>query len=268
MGKHLFMRAVTAGLVVASMGGAAVASPFVLLDRQDGNSNVGGELGYSKLDSDIDGTLVRFDVHGQYVSPSGAGGYLVVPFAYGDGGGADSVTVLGNVEAGGIYNIRTATDLSIVLHGGLTLPTAPNDNDTIVGLQSSFIRVHDFYQWEPKGITLRTGASPTFKTGKMFLRGDLGIDINVDNAGDETDDTLFHIGFGIGGWVSPEFALMGEFVTTDSTADNSSSITNAAFSGRYRAGSIAPYFSLVLPLDSEINRFVDFGIVLGLDADI
>jgi hypothetical protein len=105
----------------------------------------------------------------------------------------------------------------------------------------------------------------------MFLRGDFGIDVNLDSADGTDPDNMFHLGGGVGGWVSPEFALMGELMITDTgdnIGNNVGQVTTMSASGRYMAGSVAPYFSLVLPLDNDINDAIDFGIVLGLDAQL
>ncbi len=261
------------GLLMLASGTAA-AGPFVNIDRQDDTSRAGGELTYLVVDDDgilnDDITLLRFDAHGQYIDPaSGAGGYLTVPIGYGSGNG-ESETALGDIEVGGIYNIKTATDVSIVLHGGLLLPTASDENDSAaIGALSSYLRAHDFYQFIPKGTTLRLAASPMIKSGKVFARLDVGVDLNIDSADDDNADPGIHFNAGVGFWAGETVALTGELSTMTISDDNEGdddSIANLAFGARFFAGSVAPYLGLIFPLDDDVSDFIDFGITVGLDA--
>jgi hypothetical protein len=258
-------------LVVAS--GTAAAGPFVNIDRQDETSRAGGEFTYLVIDDDSvvnDITLMRFDAHGQYIdAASGAGGYLTIPIAYGSNDG-ETETALGDVELGGIYNIATGTDVGIVLHGGLLLPTADDDFDSaIVGGLSGQLRAHDLYQWIPKGTTLRLAASPTIKSGKVFARLDVGVDLNIDNSSDDDADPGIHFNAGVGVWAGETVALTGELSTMTISDDNEGdddSIANLAFGARFFAGSVAPYLGLIFPLDDDVSDNIDFGITVGLDA--
>lgn len=260
-----------ATLLLASS--TAVAGPFVNIDRQDETSMVGGELTYlltedSPLLGDL--TLIRFDVHGQYVDKnSGAGGYFTIPIAYGSGDN-DSETTVGNVEVGGIYSIPTGTGVNIVLHGGLLLPTASDElGPAIVGGLAGVLRIHDQYQWIPKGTSLRLAASPTLTSGKLYARMDAGLDLNLDTSSDDTADPAFHLNAGVGVWAAPTVAISAELSTMtvfDDTEGDDDSLANIAIGARFFAGSVAPYVGFVVPLDDDISDDINFGITVGLDA--
>lgn len=66
-------------LVFATRTAAAQRAPdMATLDRGDGITKVGLDLGYSSLDTHYSGAL-RFELYGQYVLPSGLGFYGALP---------------------------------------------------------------------------------------------------------------------------------------------------------------------------------------------
>jgi hypothetical protein len=266
------MRVITSSLLALCLGGGvAAASPFVTLDRQDDTSSVGGELLYTFTDfNNQDVTLIRLDGHFQYILDSGIGIYGVLPLAYGSDDN-DSYTAIGDIEVGGIYNVRANADWLVALHGGLMLPTSGDDPaDATIGGYASYYRVQDSYQFIPEGTTLRLAASPIYQKGKLFLRGDLGFDLNLDNSYDNNADNALHLDVGVGGWVSPNFSLAGELtsLTTFNDRDNDDdNDTNIAVTGRYHTGSnLQLYFGLAADSDTRDN--LPAGIVLGIDAPL
>lgn len=260
-------------MLVALAGGTAAAEPFVHIQRFDDQSRVGADISYYSIDDGLlseELTVLRFDLHAHYVHPtSGAGFYLQVPYGYA-GGDNDSETALGNLEVGGIL-IPSALSgpTKLILHGGLTLPTAPDDNSAPVAL-ASFSRIHDLYLAVPEGLTARVGASLLYSAGSVFVRGDLGFDVNISAAGNSDPEPAMHLNGGIGVMAGPTVAITGELSTLTVFDDNddNSNVMNAGIGARFFAGSLQPYLGLVIPLDDEINDIMDFAVVVGLDARI
>jgi hypothetical protein len=157
--------------------------------------------------------------------------------------------------------------VGVVLRGGLTLPTVDDDDDgALVGFLASYLRPTDLYAQLPRAMSLRLSASPMIRSGQFFARLDAGLDINVyhDGPGDNADPAILinvGAGFDLG-----NAAIMGEITTLAVTGDGGDSLTAAALSARFDAGSVTPYVSLLIPVDDDISEFFDAGLVLGLDA--
>jgi hypothetical protein len=257
------------------VGGSAAATPFVNINRHDHNSMAGGEVTYVDLDGSNDTTLLRFDLHGQYVDPGmGLGGYASVPIAFASGNN-DSETALGNLEIGGIFVPKLNNpELRVILHGGLTLPTAPDEDNlgaAFVGVFAGYARVHDLYQVIPKGTTVRLGASPIYTSGQLVARLDAGVDVNLDSSDMDTADPAFHLNLGVGFYATPDAVVMAELSTLTIFDDNDGdddNVANAVIGGRFYAGSLQPYVGLIIPLDDDISEFMNLGLTIGLDARI
>jgi hypothetical protein len=243
---------VVAPVVALTLAGSAAADPgTVTLDRQDAQSRVGGEISYL-LPENGDATFLRFDIHGQYVTPSGFGFYAGVPIGFVDGE-ADSVTGIGNVDVGAIFIPRLASsNVSLVLHGGITLPTAGDElDDFIVNASTSYARVTDFILAIPEALALRVGVSPTFRSGQFFLRADGGVDISLSNTG-ETFDPVLRINAAAGidlGKVSFSAELVNVIFTED--FDDDQVLNMLAIGIRGAAGNVRPYGAVVIPLDID-----------------
>ena len=245
---------------------AAMADPgFLTLDRMDFESRAGGEFSYISVDAN-DVTSLRFDLHGHYVVPSGFGGYAALPISYLEIGN-NSETAIGNIELGGIFVPHMASpNFSLVLHGGVTLPTAGDSADSIVTNAVAIVaRITDVALIIPEGFTLRLGASPLFRSGMFFGRIDGGLDLNLSAQGDNADPLVrFNLGGGLDlGTVS----LTGEFAILISTEDNlnDNTATTLGVGVRGHAGKVQPYGGIVVPLDDEYEN-IDFVVTLGLDV--
>lgn len=243
----------------------ARAPGFATLLRQDANSRAGADMTYFVFDGDSDTTLLRFDLHGHYVDPvSGAGVYAQVPITFASGDG-DSETVLGGVELGGIYIPKLSSpNIGLVLRGGITLPTAPDDLTSLIGYLATFMRPVDIYAQLPKSSTLRLAASPILRSGQFFARADFGIDINIYmDEGDTVDPGLvIDVGAGIdlGG-----AAITGELTTISVTGDDGDSLTSAAVSAR-GTGTVQPYGALLIPIDDDVSDAFDLGLLVGVEG--
>jgi len=254
-------------------GSTAVAGPFVHIQRFDGESRAGVDMGYGSIDGATDDvTLLRFDLHGHYVDPgSHFGGYFQVPYAYASGND-DSESAIGDAEIGGIFIPAglTTADHSLILHAGITLPTAPDElGPALIGAYASVLRVHDLYQAVPKGVSVRFGASPTFRSGNIYARADIGFDVNMDAAGDDTADPAMHVNAGVGVYVTPEASVTAEVASItvfDDTEGDDDNLINGGISFRYNAGAVAPYLGVMVPFDDDVRDDLSFAIIVGAEA--
>jgi hypothetical protein len=258
----------TLALVLAST--PAAAQGFLSLDRGDRESRGGFEVSYLSFDTGIgdDLNVFRFDGHGQYLSPSGLGGYAAMSIAYGSNDG-ESGTGIADAEVGVLYvrGMNPTTDL--VVRGGITLPTGNGDddfNDLIVNAIGTTARITDTVQILPEGITLRLAVSPVIRSGQFFARFDGGLDVNIDNASPNEPDPLLRLNAGAGmdlGGVALT-AELANVISTDGDLDDQTS-SALAIGVRARAGGVQPYGGIVLPLGDEYDG-VDFVLTAGLDV--
>jgi len=266
--KHLV---VVAALLVPALA-AADPEHFVTIDRQDDSSRAGAELSYLFLNGNNSGTALRFDVHGQYVSAmTGLGGYISAPFGYVSGGG-QSDEALGDIEVGAIYALRMADpDKKLILHGGITLPTEKSSlTSAEIGAATFSPRLADFYQAIPEGTSLRLGISPTVRSGQLFARADFGIDLNLSNAGTDTENTVLRFQFGAGVDFG-QASLMLESTNLYATGRNGNGggwINTGALSARFDTGGVYPYGALVLGLDDDVRAIMHEAITVGLEGKI
>lgn len=280
-------RCALAFVMIALAAGDVAAQPmagsptFATLDRQDGESKVGGAFGWTFFDNDGPGDIsaLRIDVYGHYVGQSGLGGYGILPLSFlfvdDDVAGTDDESAIGNVEGGVVYVIPSGmTDF--VLRGGITLPTADDDEGLIANFLAAWPRLTDVALAYPETFWLRLSASPIFRSGQFVVRLDGGIDIAVstDN-GDEPDPVLrLNVGAGVD---TGSFAVLGELVTIGNIGDDDATIEDdddedflhtLAISGRFRAGSLEPGIALGFPLDEAVRDFMDFFIIGSLQGRI
>ena len=274
----LVMIALAAGTVAAQpMAGSPT---FATMDRQDGESKIGASLGWTFFDDEAFGnndiSTLRADVYGHYVSESGLGGYGLVPLSFlfvDDAPGLDDESAIGNVEGGVLYVIRSGPH-DFVLHGGVTLPTADDDEGAIANALGIFPRLTDLALIYPETFWLRLGVSPILRAGQFVIRLDGGLDFAVSSDGEEPDPVLrLNVGAGID---TGTFAILGELVTVaglgdedvDVDDDDEDYLHTAAISARFRAGSIEPGLALGFPLDEVVRDFVEFFVVGGIQGRI
>ena len=267
----------------------AAADGFVTMDRQDAQSSVGFEASYidlkdNALFNNSAPSLFRFDVHGQYVDPhSGFGAYFAVPWGYlgsQDQGlvKIDSDATIGDVEIGGIWAKRdTAPGLDVIVHAGLTLPTATNGGDEVVLLEGALgSRLNDLFLAFGKATSLRFGGSAIRKFGKGFARIDLGLDANItNNNGNAVGSTSSNVDpelrlNGAIGVDAGSVLVMAELTNIYDTGDNgntfgSSWVDEAALAVRVIGGDAHPYVALVLPLDDDTKNVASLAVTLGVD---
>jgi len=244
-------------LAFAGQASAEEIHETATLDRASGQTGAAADLSFV---SDFDaGFVSRLDLHGQWMHASGFGTYgqLAVSRAFLD----DSATIepidtfaLSNLEVGGQYRRALSSELSIVGHIGLTLPTAQNEGGAfLTNLMSSQRRFNDLVNAIPEITAIRLGVSPTWKRGAVFARADLGLDVIVDHADEmESPEPVGHANLAIGAR-SGKLSGAAELVTMFSTGDVSEGadrfIHTGAVSFRYDAGQVSPSLTIVTPLD-------------------
>ena len=267
----LVMIALAAGTVAAQpMAGSPT---FATMDRQDGESKIGGAVGWTFFDDDAfaeqDISAARFDIYGHYVAPSGIGGYgqIILSSIFSD---EDDESAVGNVEGGVIYVIRTGMH-DIVLRGGITLPTADDDEGAFANIFATWPRLTDLALAAPETFWLRLSASPILRAGQFVFRIDGGIDFAVSSDGEEPDP-FGRLNLG-GGIDTGGFAILGELVTMtslgdddDATGDDEDFVHTAAISGRFRLGALEPGVALGFPLDEDIREGIEFFLIAGLQG--
>lgn len=156
------------------------APGFVTLDRGDGTSREGAELSYLVLDGDADGTAIRFDVHGQFVDAgTGFGGYAYLPMSFVFVSGSDDSNFeLAGAEVGGLLAKRLSPEMGIVARLGVVLPTANDDFTAVIqNAVTSYARATDIANAIPE-TTIRLSGSPLFRSGQLFGRIDVGVDLS------------------------------------------------------------------------------------------
>ncbi|HEY8146546.1 MAG TPA: hypothetical protein VIG06_27880 [Kofleriaceae bacterium] len=285
-------RCALAFVMIALAAGTVAAQPmagsptFATLDRQDGESRVGAALGWTFFDTNGTGdfSTLRLDVYGHYVSPGGLGAYGLLPvsFVFTDDDTPlfnDNQSATGNVEGGVLYVIRNGLN-DFVLRGGITLPTADDDEGILVNFFGTFPRLTDIALAYPETFWLRLGVSPIFRTGQFVIRLDGGLDFAVSSDTEEPDPIVrLNVGAGID---TGSVAILGELVTVGSPGDNNAEspdpvvfgdeeedfVHTAAISGRFRLGALEPGVALGFPLDEDIREGIEFFLIASLQGRI
>lgn len=253
----------------------ALAPGFVTIDRFDASSRAGLQMSYLSFNEsegeDINTTLLRFEVHARYVhAPTRLGGYVEVPFVYAqDDDIDDTLTDFGNIEIGGLYAPALGNGVGMILRAGITLPTGETDEEALVGTAANFIALPQLYNSLPKATTFKLGASPVFRSGRLFARLDLGLDWNLDVENGSIGEAI-HYNAGIGAELDRvALALESQNVTItddDENSDDGETLNAIALTARADLGTALPYFALIVPLDDGISELFDYAITVGLDV--
>lgn len=249
---------------------AEIETPtFATLDRTDARSHADVGMSMAFFDGQDPDFNTRLDLYGQYVTPTGAGGYASLPISY-LSDNDESETALGNLELGGIYNIDRGST-QIVLRGGLALATADESFEGVItNLVAVQARLTDLVGISPNTTWMRVAGSPIHRSGNLFVRGDFGFDVAIDEPSGADVDPIVRANLGVG-FVDDTFALMGELVTIGTTGDVSDGedrfLHTAALSVRLDTGTVSPYAALIMPLD-EVLVDVSFVATAGLQIPL
>ena len=242
---------------------------FATMDRVDRRSHADVSLATSFFDGEDPDFNTRLDLHAQYVTPQGTGGYASLPMSY-ISDGDDSEGAVGNFELGGIHVINQGpTD--IVLRGGLMLATASDDFESyIVNFATVGGRITDYVAVFPDTTWLRLGGSAIHRAGNLFARADLGLDVALDKPDGASIDPLVRVNVGAG-VAQGDLAFMAEFATIGTTGDVEEDedrfIHTFAVSLRARAGTVSPFAAIVVPMNMD-GGFIDVSFVATAGVQI
>lgn len=265
------MRAAMRSIVIAAtlLAPAAVAAEplgkadrvhdFHSVDRLTPQTTFGLSVGYEVWDEDsaVEAVL-GFDVAGHYVTPSGIGGYVVVPLSYLSSedivlgpivvAEGDSELALGNIELGGMFARAINKDVDIVARLGVAVPTADDDGIGAFQAFASVPRYGDLVQRWPNSTWLRLGASPMGSFGPLFWRLDLGLDLALDEDDAAELSPVFRLNVAAGvdlGSVEVTGELANNFTGSDGDDDSASTL---AIGARFAADDVHPGIAVIFPL--------------------
>lgn len=266
-------------LVGESAALAQRAPDMATLDRGDGISKIGIDLGFTSLEFPVYDSALRVEVYGQYVTRSGFGIYGALPFARSFGAATEAedpeppdllpnnASAVGNFEVGALYVVTKSPRLSFVFRGGLALPTASSGRDASATLLSAtYPRLTDV-ALASDAWYLRLGFSPLIYVDKLFFRADLGLDIGFDDSdgtGDENELIRINVGGGIDlGPVALGVELVN-LATLDDFGDGEEFIHTLAVTLRFMGKDLQPFLSVGAPIDDSRRERVNLFLAAGI----
>lgn len=186
---------------VASAHADELRPTFVTLERGDTATQVGLEASLTEPEhpGDPSGptTLWRGELYGQYVHASGWGAYAKLPVSYARieplGVGQVGSLRMHNAELGALYVVQRGA-ARVIGHVGLTLPTLADEPPIVAEkplvhyrMLADLSRTEDaLLSSASRLVAARFALSPVWRSGRVFARADLGVDIVL--AGHETSD--------------------------------------------------------------------------------
>jgi hypothetical protein len=260
----LVFTTVTVALTLPAHADDAAGPDFALMDHTGDGSHARFELAAVAVRDQADDPFLRTSVFGQYLHPSGFGGYAglamaAMPFV--DDNHGDRVSV-GNLELGTVFRRAVSSEMDVGVCGGLILPTANRDlisDADLIGVVTTLLsRPADLATTTSDITWLRLGVSPTIHSGLAALRLDIGVDIPISDS--RSTDPLWHVNLGVG-IKHQRFSATAEL---QNVSIDRESFHNAALSLRY-LGKLSPYLAVLTPLDDWARGEVAT-IITGLTA--
>ena len=260
-------------LALTASASAQRAPDTATLDRGDGISKVGVDLGLTLLDGPLYDGALRIEPYGQYVHTSGVGVYGAIPItaSFGDEddlifGDQDDVAA-GNLDLGLLYVLDGPT-LSWVFRGGVALPTADDEIDGVLtNLAGVWPRLTDRALAQRDATYVRLAVSPLVHAQTLFLRADVGVDIGI--ADDEVDaDELLRLNLAAGvdvGVVALSFEL-ATLAAFDDVDDDEDWVHTLAFAARFMTEALEPFLAIGVPLDESVRDGVDLFVSAGIQV--
>ena len=144
-------------------------------------------------------TLLGFTAHGQYITPTGLGGYASLPFTYVSDDN-NSETGLGNIELGALYAIRSSPTVDILLRAGAAINTADDD----IGIGGPFSqlapRLTDAYTTGLDTTWARAKGQVRYAERDLSLGASAGFDVPIGGAleDQESFDGLLNLAVSVG----------------------------------------------------------------------
>lgn len=253
------------------------APDMATLDRGDGISKIGIDLGFTFLEFPPYESAFRAEVYGQYITRSGFGIYGMLPLASSFGAADETedpeppdllpndATALGNVEVGALFVSTVSPRLSFVFRGGLALPTATSGRDAAATLlYGNFPRLTDL-ALASDAWYLRLGVSPLIYADKLFFRADVGFDIGFDDDdGDANELFRFNVGAGVDlGAVALGLELVN-LATLDDFGGDEDFIHTLSLTVRFMGESLQPFLTVGAPVDDSLRNAVNLFIAGGI----
>jgi len=246
------------------------APDMATLDRGDGISRLGLDLGFSSLEAPPYDSALRFELHGQYVTRSGLGIYGALPLSRSFGGEGEPQppeaydrTSFGNLDLGLLYVIHGGT-LSWVFRGGVIAPTYTGGRDpALTRYYAAAPRLTDLAMastdWH-----VRLSISPLIHIDRLFLRADIGFDIDIGN------EDYHYLRLNAGGGVDlGVVALSLELVNSATFGDvvrDEDFFHALAFTVRFMGESLQPFLSFGMPIDEYRRDAVRFFVAGGVQV--
>ena len=261
--------ALTVLLARAATAHAQRAPTMATLDRGDGVSKVGLQVGLTVLESPPYDAALRLEPYAQLFLPGGLGFYGALPLS-GSFGGGDNIqplprnaAALGNLDLGLLDVIAASPHVSFILRGGLALPTAARSSDGIATSTCAIApRLTDRALTIPDAWYLRLAVSSLIRSRNLFFRADLGIDRGL---GDDDDDVL-RVNLGLGIDLDPlafslELATVGYPVREGDPFSSGLALTTD-FAGEL----LQPFISIGTPLYGQLDAQVALFFAGGLQG--
>lgn len=254
------MKSTSVVLPLLLVGAVAHAEPGdptfdpMSMDRHTPLTTLAFDLGYEVYDepANTDINVMSLNIGGQFVSRSGAGAYFTLPLTYLDYDTPafdDSEMAIGNIEVGGLFT-KFFSRAALVVHAGVALPTAQDEDLASVQVVGSFTRLSDLPQRVIQSTWLRLGISPMGRSGSLLWRADAGLDLALDE--DSSDiSPIFHVNVG-GGVDLGSVQILGELVnvfTDDEAGDDDASTVSVG--ARFTSGNLRPGLALLFPIDLD-----------------
>jgi hypothetical protein len=253
---------------------------FSTLDRVGNRTSVGVDLLLHSFEGPVQVDTTRIDLHARYVHPSGAGIGIALPLTIFNEGDTDDeddegTPLRGNLSIDGFYRLQQG-DLKLFLRAGAVLPTGSHDSGQ-VAIFGSLGRITDIPTDFDAATVLRLGVSPQYDHGRIFLRGDLGLDLILDQPSGSDGGPWAHLNVAAGYDTGPvdiaaEIANQHYFAKEDDDGlgllnfdQESNTITNIALSARYTAAVVEPHIALVLPTNDNI---LELGVMIGAEGKL
>jgi hypothetical protein len=280
------MRLSLSGLIVLASG-TALAQP-VPGPMLDGTSNYvqsvlpnllstapGGTVD-ARMDFTLDGedddnslTLFAVNLHGQFISPGGLGGYVALPFFYASANG-ESRNGIGNLEVGGLYAVRQGIDTDILLRGGIALDTASDEDILFLVAAQLSPKLLDLYTSGFDTTWGRAQASVRHAAGDIRIGGAVGFDLPIDGlAADAAGFDGAITAAGSVGFQGPSVGLgvgfaMVKVLTDADTDDDTFTSINATID--FPVGEKMRFFGAFGYPEPDDNDFDVFSIGAGIRA--
>lgn len=196
---------------------------------------------------------------------SGVGGYFDMPLSMALIDGEDDEAAVGNIELG----VNFALDRSpFLFHVGLGLPTADGGfEERFANFAAIGARMNDVPLALAEAWWIRLGGSYADRASSVFWRVDAGVDVPFAEEEPLDYDPIFHI-HGAFGVLIPSSALMVEltnFITEDAIINDDEVLNLLTLAWRFTGGPMRPSVGITLPLDDDVDSYMDFALVFSLE---